>query len=180
MQEEFRVGVISNTHGIKGELKVFSTTDDIQRFKQLKKIRLVDEKRSIEVELQSVRFFKSMAIIKLLGYDDINAVEGFKGMDIMIDRQAAVKLEENEYFISDMIGIQATLEDGRFLGTVTEVISTGANEVFEIESPDYGMVLIPSIKECVKELNIADGILVISPIDGMLGDSIRDTEGKKE
>lgn len=177
MQEEFRVGVISNTHGIKGELKVFPTTDDVTRFKKLKNIRLVGNKKSVEVQIEAVRFFKNMAIIKLFNYDDINDVMGFKGMDIMIDREEAVELEENEYFISDIIGAKVELEDGSDLGTVKNVIITGANEVFEIESKLYGTVLIPSVKACVKKLDIKNSLLTVSPLDGMLGDPL---EHKKE
>ena len=67
MQEEFRVGVISNTHGLRGELKVFPTTDDVTRFKKLKNIRLVGNKRRLEVEIENVRFFKNIVIIKIVG-----------------------------------------------------------------------------------------------------------------
>ncbi len=173
MQEEFRVGVISNTHGVKGELKVFPTTDDVTRFKSLKNIRLVGNKKELEVEIENVRFFKNMAIIKLADYDDINDVIGFKGMDIIIDRQDAVKLKENEYFISDIIGARVRLEDERELGTVKNVIMTGANEVFEIESDIYGSVLVPSIKDCIKKLDVKNGLLVVSLLDGMLNEPLK-------
>lgn len=168
MQEEFRVGVISNTHGVKGELKVFPTTDDVLRFKRLKNIRLVGNKRELEAEIENVRFFKNMAIVKFVGYDDINDVIGFKGMDLIIDRNDAVELKENEYFISDIIGARVELEDKSPLGTVKNVIITGANEVFEIESEVYGIILVPSVKECIKKLDIKNNLLVVSLLDGMV------------
>ena len=180
MQEEFRVGVISNTHGVKGELKVFPTTDDVLRFKRLKNIRLVGNKRQLDAEIENVRFFKNMAIVKFVGYDDINDVIGFKGMDLIIDRNDAVELKENEYFISDIIGARVELEDKSLLGTVKNVIITGANEVFEVESEIYGQILIPSIKECIKKLDIENSLLVVSLLDGMITEPVKNMKEEKE
>lgn len=180
MQEEFRVGVISNTHGLRGELKVFPTTDDVTRFKKLKNIRLVGNKRRLEVEIENVRFFKNIVIIKIVGYDDINEVMGFKGMDLIIDRNDAIELKENEYFISDIIGARVELEDKSLLGTVKNVIITGANEVFEVESEIYGQILIPSVKECIKKLDIENSLLVVSLLDGMITEPVKNMKEEKE
>lgn len=174
------MGVISNTHGVKGELKVFPTTDDVLRFKRLKNIRLVGNKRELEAEIENVRFFKNMAIVKFVGYDDINDVIGFKGMDLIIDRNDAVELKENEYFISDIIGARVELEDKSLLGTVKNVIITGANEVFEVESEIYGQILIPSVKECIKKLDVENSLLVVSLLDGMITEPVKNMKEEKE
>ena len=105
---------------------------------------------------------------------------GFKGMDLIIDRFDAIELKENEYFISDIIGARVELEDKSLLGTVKNVIITGANEVFEVESEIYGQILIPSIKECIKKLDIENSLLVVSLLDGMITEPVKNMKEEKE
>lgn len=168
MQEEFRIGVISNTHGIKGELKVFVTTDEPNRYKKLKQVRLVNKKSSTTVEIERVRFFKNMVIIKLKGYDDINQVEAFKGSELMVDRENAIELDKNEFYIADAIGCDVILPDSSVLGKVKDVIQTGANDVFVVNSDKYGEVLIPSIKSCIKNIDIENLRIYVELMDGIL------------
>ena len=92
MEQMLRVGVFANTHGVRGEIKVFPTTDDVNRFKKLKKLYLDTGKEKIELEVQSVRFFKNMVIMKFKGIDNINDIEKYKGKDLLIDREQALSL----------------------------------------------------------------------------------------
>ena len=87
MEKQLRVGVISSTHGIRGEVKVFPTTDDVKRFKKLKKVYLDTGKEQIPLEIEQVRFFKQFAILKFKGIDNINDIEKYKGKDILVDRE---------------------------------------------------------------------------------------------
>lgn len=167
MEQLLRVGVISSTHGIKGEVKVFPTTDDVNRFKTLNSVILDTGKEQIPLEIENVKFFKQFAILKFKGIDDINEVEKYKGKDLLILREQAVELQENEYFICDLIGCECFDEEETKLGTLTEVIQTGANDVYVIETQDKKEILIPYTQECVKSIDIQNKRIVVHLLEGM-------------
>ena len=121
-----QVGVITSTHGVRGEVKVFPTTDDPRRFKGLKKVTLDTGKERKELHIQGVKFFKQFVILKFEGIDNINDVEKYKRCPLLVTREDAVPLEEDEYFIADMIGMEVATEDGEAFGTLKDVIGTGA------------------------------------------------------
>ena len=125
MEKYFRVGVIANTHGIRGEVKVYPTTDDINRFKKLKKCILDTGKEYIDLNVESVKFFKNMVILKFKEYNNINDIECYKGKDILVSRDNAVKLEKGEYYIADILGAKVILEDGSEFGVLEDVMQTG-------------------------------------------------------
>lgn len=168
MQEQFRIGVISSTHGLKGEVKVFPTTDDSTRYKRLKKACLVHNKLSESIEIEHVRFFKNMVILKIKGYEDIDQVVKLKGAELYVDRKDAIELGKNEFYIADMIGAKALLTDGTVLGVVRDIMPTGANEVFVVESEEYGQLLIPSIKDCIKKVDPEHSEVIMELMDGIL------------
>ena len=168
MEQFLQVGVISSTHGIRGEVKVFPTTDDPMRFKKLKKVFLDTGRERLELEVQSVRFFKQFAIVKFKGIDNINDIEKYKGKGIFVPREDAVPLDEDEYYIADLIGMEVFTEDGHF-GVVKDVMETGANEVYIVESDEHGEVLIPAIRQCVLDVNVEEKKMKIRLMDGLIG-----------
>ena len=168
MDNLLRVGVISSTHGIKGEVKVFPTTDDINRFKKLKKVILDTGREHLDLEVQSVRFFKNMVILKFKGIDNINDIEKYKGKDLLVTREDAVPLEENEYFVYDIIGSLVVTEEGNELGELTEVLETGANDVYVVKSKEGKEILLPSIKECILDVNVEEKIIKVHVMDGLI------------
>ncbi|WP_367565628.1 ribosome maturation factor RimM [Lacrimispora sp.] len=168
MENLLRVGVISSTHGVKGEVKVYSTTDDINRFKTLKKVILDTGREHMELEIQNVKFFKNMAILKFKGYDSIEDIEKYKGKDLLVTRDQAVKLGPDENFIADLIGLTVVTEDGEEFGTLTDVIKTGANDVYEVKTKSGKEVLLPAIKECVLSVDLETGIVKVHIMDGLL------------
>ena len=130
MVEQFRVGVITSTHGLKGEVKVFPTTDDPGRFRKLKKVTLDlgSEKRQLKV--RKVSFFKQFVILGFEGLDTIEDVERLRGKDLLVDREHAIPLRENEYFITDLIGLRVITDEGEEFGTLADVMKTyGDNEL---------------------------------------------------
>ena len=130
MAEDFlRVGVITSTHGIRGEVKVFPTTDDPERFKKLKKCVIAAKRENVEVEVQSVKYFKQFVILKFKGIDNINDVEQYVKSDLLVTRENAVALEPGEYFICDLIGLKVITDNNKELGTLKDVLETGANNV---------------------------------------------------
>ena len=156
MEKYFRVGVIANTHGIRGEVKVYPTTDDINRFKKLKKCILDTWKEYIDLNVESVKFFKNMVILKFKEYNNINDIECYKGKDILVSRDNAVKLEKGEYYIADILGAKVILEDGSEFGVLEDVMQTGANDVYVVKTLDNKEVLLPKIDECVKKLALQE------------------------
>ena len=145
MEELLQVGVITTTHGVRGEVKVFPTTDDPARFKKLKDVILDNGKAKKDLEIENVKFFKNMVILKFKGLDNINDVERFRQAKLLVTRENAVELEEDEYFIADLIGINVTSDEGEELGTIKDVLQTGANDVYCIRTEEHGEVLIPAI-----------------------------------
>lgn len=168
MEKMFQVGVISSTHGVRGEVKVYPTTDDVKRFKKLKEIILDTGREKKTLEIESVKFFKQFAILKFKGMDNINDIEKYKGKSLFVDREHAVKLRKDEYFIADMIGMQVVTDEGEDFGTLKEVIETGANDVYIIDTKEHGEVLIPAIKQCILNVDVEKGIMQIHLMEGLV------------
>ena len=168
MEKQLQVGVISSAHGVRGEVKVFPTTDDVTRFRQLKKVYLDTGREMLPLEIQNVKFFKQFAILKFKGIDNINDIEKYRGKSLMIDREDAVDLEEDEYFIADMIGMKVCTEDGSEFGTLKDVMETGANDVYIIDSLEHGEVLIPAIRECILDVDMDEERMTIHLMEGLV------------
>lgn len=168
MEDMLQVGVITQTHGVHGEVKVFPTTDDAERFKELKQVILDTGKGTLSLEIQAVKFFKQYVILKFKGIDNINDIERYKRCPLLVTRDEAVKLEEDEYFIADMIGLTVATEHGDVLGTLKDVIRTGANDVYVIQSNIYGEVLLPAIKDCILDVDIQGGRMKVHLLDGLV------------
>ena len=167
MEQFLQVGVISSTHGIRGEVKVFPTTDDATRFKQLKSVLLDTGKERIGLEIQSVKFFKQFVIVKFKGIDNINDIERYKGRSLLVSREDAVELDKDEYYIADLIGIDVFTEEGHF-GVLRDVMETGANEVYIVDSDSHGEVLIPAIRQCVLNVDPEENRMTVRIMDGLI------------
>ena len=168
MEDLLKVGIISSTHGIRGEVKVFPTTDDPQRFKKLDRVLLDNGKEKGEVKIQRVKFFKQFVIVKFAEINDINDVEQYKGSSLFVTRKQAVKLDKDEYFIADLIGISVIAQKEQLKGILKDVIETGANDVYVIALSDGRELLLPAIKECVLSVDIEKGEMQIRLLDGLL------------
>jgi len=163
-----RIGVISSTHGIRGEVKVYPTTDYPEQFKDLDLIYLDTGADLLEMEPERVRYFKNMIILKFKGIDNINDIEQYKGRDLFITREQAIPLEEGEYFITDLIGCKVITDEGIELGELVDVLETGANDVFTVKQPDGKEVLLPYIDECVLAVDVENKQVTVHIMDGLL------------
>ncbi len=172
MEKLLKVGVISSTHGLKGEVKVFPTTDDVKRFRQLKEVLLDagDEKPVLQIE--QVKFFKQFVILKFKGIDDIEDVQKYKGKDLLVTRENAAELKKDEYFIADLIGVSVISDDNSLRGILKDVIQTGANDVYVIVLEDGRQLLLPAIKECVLMVDLDENIMKIHVLDGLLDNEV--------
>ena len=168
METKLQVGVISSTHGVRGEVKVFPTTDDMKRFKRLKEVILDTGKEELTLEIEGVKFFKQFVILKFKGYDNINDIEKYKGKSLLVTRANAVRLRRDEYFIADLQGLTVVDEEDKVIGTLRDVMETGANDVYIIDMTDGREVLIPAIKECILHVDMEAGKMQIHLMDGLL------------
>ncbi|MBR5473860.1 MAG: 16S rRNA processing protein RimM [Lachnospiraceae bacterium] len=168
MEQFLRVGVITTTHGVKGEVKVFPTTDDPQRFKKLKEIWVENPKGRSCRKVESVKFFKQFVILKLEGIDDMDQAMLFKNSDLLVDREHAMPLAENENYIVDLIGLKVVSDEGEDLGVVTDVLQTGANDVYEIKLKSGKTVLFPAIRQCILDVNLEKGEVLAHVMEGLL------------
>lgn len=168
MENLLRVGVISSTHGIKGEVKVFPTTDDANRFKKLKEVILDTGKEQLTLHVESVKFFKQFVILKFKEYNNINDIEIYKGKDLLVTRENAVPLNEGEYFITDMIGLNVVTDEGEYFGTLTDVLQTGANDVYVVKMKNGKEALLPAIDQCVLDVNLETSTIKVHIMEGLL------------
>lgn len=168
MQDILQVGAITSTHGIAGEVKVFPTTDDPKRFKKLKSVLLDTGRGMKELQITQVKFFKNMVILKFRDHDKIEDVMAYKGKNLYVTRENAVKLKKDEYFIADLIGMQVYDEEDNCLGELTDVMQTGANDVYVVEMTDGKEVLIPAIGQCILDVDVEQGRMKVHLLEGLL------------
>ncbi len=168
MEDLLQVGAITSTHGIRGEVKVFPTTDDVNRFKKLKEVVLDTGKEQLILQIEGVKFFKQFVILKFKGIDNINDIEKYKGKSLFVTRENAVKLKKDEYFIADMIGSTVEDEEGKVLGTLTDVMQTGANDVYIVEDENGKELLFPAIKQCVLKVDVEEKKILVHVMPGLL------------
>ncbi|EET61698.1 16S rRNA processing protein RimM [Marvinbryantia formatexigens DSM 14469] len=168
MEQYLQVGVVSSTHGIRGEVKVYPTTDDAARFKKLKEVFAETKHGNVPLAIEQVKFFKNMVILKFKGIDNINDVEKYRGCPLLVTRENAVKLAPGEYFLCDLIGLSVSTDTGEELGTLTEVIRTGANDVYVVKTKNEKEVLIPNTKECIIEVSLEKNTMTVHLLEGLL------------
>ena len=168
MEDLLQVGIITSTHGVRGEVKVYPTTDDPRRFRRLKEVVLDTGKEKMNLEIEGVKFFKQFVILKFKGLDNINDIEKYRQKSLYVTRKNAVRLQRDEYFIADLIGLKVQDEDGKELGTVKDVIETGANDVYEVEMADGKSLLLPAIKQCILNVDVANGTMQVHVLEGLL------------
>lgn len=168
MKEYLKVGQIINTHGVKGEVKIYPLTDDINRFKKLKYVFRKFDDKYIKVDVEGIKYVKQFPILKLANIDSMNDAEKLKNEYIYVDRENAVKLPEDAYFIADLIGLMVFTDDNKYLGKLTDVFSTGSNDVYEITDDNRKKYYIPAIKDVIKIIDLNEGKMIINVIEGLL------------
>ena len=170
MQEKLRVGTIVTTHGLKGEVKVYPTTDEPERFYDLKKVwldRSGKMENMIQLEVENVRFSKNLALVKFKEYDSIDDVMAIRKGELYVDRADAIPLAEGEYFVGDIIGCRVLDENDAELGTVKEFIETGAHDVMLVKT-DGKDLMIPYCDPFIIEKAPEEGYIRVHLIPGLM------------
>ena len=168
LTDYFRVGVITSPHGVNGEVKVYPTTDDAKRFSDLKNVLMVNKKGERKLNIEHVKYFKNMVIVKFKEFNSMNETETLRQSDLYVDRAHAVPLEENEYYIADLIGLDVVTDEGRVLGKLDDVLQTGANDVYQVRMGNGKEVLLPAIPECLLDINLDERKILVHMMKGLL------------
>jgi 16S rRNA processing protein RimM len=159
------IGRVVGAFGIRGELKVRIDTDDPERFALLDKVYLGE--RRVRFEVDSSRLHQRNALMTLRGIADRDAAEKWRGAYVYIDVADALPLEEGEYYHHQVVGLAVSTEEGEDLGRVTEILTTGANDVFIIQGP-RGEILLPHIADVVLDVNLDAGTITVRVPEGLL------------
>ncbi|NLC87342.1 MAG: ribosome maturation factor RimM [Clostridiaceae bacterium] len=167
MQEYFEVGQIVNTFGIKGLLKVKPFTDDLERFEELKTVYICKKNEMKKVEIEEVKYHKEMVLLKVKGIEDMTEAEKYKGLFLKINRKDAKKLPKDTYFIADILGLEVYTDQGQLLGKVDDIFPTGANDVYVVKDEKGKQILLPSIPEVLKNIDLEKGKVIVHLIEGL-------------
>ena len=161
------IGQIVGTHGVKGVMKVKPLTDDITRFNKLKTVYINIKKELVEFAIEGVQYNKNMVLLKLKGIDTIEKAEEYRNFYIKIDRKDSVKLEKDSYFIIDLIGCDVYDEENNLLGKIDDVFSTKSNDVYVVKSDSGKQILLPAIKDVIKQVNIESKEIIVKLLKGL-------------
>lgn len=167
MVNRFQIGVITKPHGLRGEVKVFPTTDEPERFLDLEEVILDTGREEKRLKIRSVKFFKNFVILGFEGLDRVEDVERLSRASLQIERDQALPLGEREYFIPDLIGLTVINEDGEKIGVLEDVMQTGANDVYITRTTDGKELLLPAIPDCVKNVSLEDGTMMVNILPGL-------------
>lgn len=164
MDSLLEVGQIVNSYGIKGFLKVVPFVDNIEQFKDFKKLFMQNQK---ELEVEEIKFSKNLVLVKVKGIDTIEDAVKLKNLYLYAKRED-IKLEEGAHFIVDLIGLEVYTEDGKLLGLLKEVLQPGANDVYVVENEDKKQILLPVIPDVVKNIDIPNKKIIVHLINGLI------------
>jgi len=162
--EKILIGKIVNAVGLKGEVKVYNYSDSPAVYEETPEIYVDD----VLMRVRSVRMQKNMVVLGLVGIDDRNAAEKAKGSELFITEADLPELPEGEYYVRDLIGMEAVLEDDSHLGTVTNVIQNTAQDIFEVETDEGKQVLVPKVPAFVLDIDLGSKRVTMRLIEGMM------------
>ncbi|NLK38593.1 MAG: 16S rRNA processing protein RimM [Epulopiscium sp.] len=167
MERYFEIGKVAGTHGIKGTLRVFPTTEDPSRYELLKEIMIEHKGKKETFHIEKIAYHKKFVLVTVKEIKDINIAEEYKGATILIPESSALPLASNEYYIRDLYGLRVITEDGEDLGELVDIYETGANDVYAVKKGDEKELLIPAISQCIIKVDIPAGEMVVRLLEGL-------------
>ncbi len=166
MEKMLKVGKIINTHGIRGQLKIFPLTDSMKDFGELDWVYIDDYKEKFYIN--NVKYMPSLVLLSFKGYEDINLVEKLKNKYLFIDQSQRKNLPEDTYYMADIIGLDVYTVKNEYIGIVDDIIQTGPSEVYIIKNQDKKEFMIPAVKEFIVEISLEESRITINPIEGLI------------
>jgi len=165
----FEIGKIVNTVGVRGEIRVFPTTDDVKRFDMLKEITVVCPRGEQRVfPVQKTRYYRNLVMLMLEGVSNMDEAAKLKGSTIVVSRADALPLSEGEYYVPDLIGLRVVSDEGVEIGLLTNVLATGANDVYVVKQPSGKEILLPAIKQCILSVDLENSVMTVHVLEGLL------------
>ena len=168
MEEYFEIGQIVNTSGLKGILKIKPFTDDIKKFSNLKTIYIKTKSGLTEFKIEQVRYVKNMVMLKLAGIDTVEEAEKYRNLYIKILRDQEEELEEGSYYVVDILGCKVNTDTNQELGKVVDVFQTGSNDVYVVKDEQGKQILLPAIKQVIKNVDIKNKIITVHLLEGLV------------
>lgn len=168
MEEYFEIGQIVNTSGLKGILKIKPFTDDIKKFSNLKTIYIKTKSGLTEFKIEQVRYVKNMVMLKLAGIDTIEEAEKYRNLYIKILRDQEEELEEGSYYVVDILGCKVNTDANQELGKIVDVFQTGSNDVYVVKDEQGKQILLPAIKEVIKNVDVKNKIITVHLLEGLV------------
>ena len=168
MQEYFEIGQIVNTSGLKGILKIKPFTDDIKKFSNLKTIYIKTKSGLTEFKIEQVRYVKNMVMLKLAGIDTVEEAEKYRNLYIKILRDQEEELEEGSYYVVDILGCKVNTDANQELGKIVDVFQTGSNDVYVVKDEQGKQILLPAIKQVIKNVDIKNKIITVHLLEGLV------------
>lgn len=165
----FKVGTIVNTHGIRGEVKILAITDFAdERFKKGAELQVETKDGYVPFKVQSSRLHKNMWLVLFEGVNNINDIEKYKTYDVYVYGDARETLGDDEYYYDEIIDSRVFDLDGNDIGVVSEIMTTGANDVWVVQRPGQKDALIPMIDDVVKNVDVDNKRITIDALEGLL------------
>lgn len=168
MDKYFEIGQIVNTNGLKGFVKVKPFTDDIKEFETFETIYVQKKTELIECKIKSVRYAKNMVLLKLKGIDDIDSAEALRNLYIKVSREQLPELQENSYYIVDLLECEVVTVEGEILGKMDDVFNTGSNDIYVVKNEKGKQILLPAIKEVIKNVDIPNRKITVKLMEGLI------------
>lgn len=168
MKERLEVGQIVNTFGIKGFVKIYPYVNDITRFDNLKKVHIKQKKQETELEIEEVKYQKNMVLVKFKGIDTVENAENLRNAYVEIERADAIPLEEGEYFIADLLGLDVYQDTGEKLGILEDIYNTGSKDIYVVKNELGKQFLLPYIDDVIKNIDIENGKITVHLIEGLI------------
>ena len=166
--KKLEVGQIVNTFGIKGFVKIYPYVDDIKIFDSLKKVYIKSKKQETELEIEEIKYHKNMVLAKFKQIETPEQAEKLRQSYVEIDRKDAPKLEEGQYFIVDLLGLEVYQDTGEKLGILEDIFNTGSNDIYVVKNEIGKQILLPYIDEVVKDIDLKKGVITVHLIDGLI------------
>lgn len=168
MKEKLEVGQIVNTFGIKGFVKIYPYVDDLRRFDDLKNVYIKSKKQETKLEIEEVKYQKNMVLVKFKGIENVEQAEKLRNSYVEIDRSDAIELEEGQYFIADLLGLDVYLDTGEKLGILDDIFNTGSRDIYVVKNELGKQFLLPYIDEVIKDIDLENSKITVHLIEGLI------------
>ncbi len=167
-KEMLEIGQIVNTFGVKGMVKIVPYTDDVKRFDELKEVYVITKTQKTKYKIEEIKYHKNMVLAKLEGIDTMNDAEMLKQSSVQIERKDAIPLDENTYFIVDLIGLKVVTDNHKELGNLVDIYNTGSNDIYVVKDELGKQILLPAISDVIKKIDMENKLITVHLVKGLV------------